>query len=183
MAASIGGTGTPARWTIRPTSVGTMMIPTAAAYSDAVERGAGAGSGAASFSSSPLITTTSMGPLPRTSASSSEPRHTSRQRGRRGAAQRHGSASQLLRQLERAHQVLALVAGEPLVGGGLDVERDPLGVEPGRHAPGSADQPGGADARSHADQQPLAGGPGLPDAALGHVAAHLRIHPLGGAAE
>ena len=41
----------------------------------------------------------------------------------------------------------------------------------------------GARARADAHQQPLARRPGLADALLGHVAAHLRVHPLGRAAE
>ena len=38
-------------------------------------------------------------------------------------------------------------------------------------------------ARPDAHEEPLRRGPGLPDAALRHVAAHLRVHPLGGAAQ
>ena len=86
MAASIGGTSTPVFRTSMPTTVGTTTMATAARYSPTDERrgsGAAAGRGCPSSSSAPVIARISMPPLPRTSASSSEPRNSSRQRGRR----------------------------------------------------------------------------------------------------
>ena len=65
--------------------VGTMTMAAAARYSRAVDAAGPAAADGRGWpsSSSPLIARTSMSPLPRTSASSSEPRNSSCQRGRR----------------------------------------------------------------------------------------------------
>ena len=210
MAASIGGTehaGVPDERARR--AVGTTTMPAAARYSRAGEprgSGAAAGRGCPSSSSAPVIARISMPPLPRTSASSSEPREQLRQRGRAGLAdddavdvvlarvrqdllgdalpaQRDGAPAELLGELERPQDVLALRALSRWSRGVSTCTAIHSACSPRGHAPRRPDEPAGAGARADAHQQPLARRPGLADSLLGHVAAHLRVHPLGRAAE
>ena len=71
----------------------------------------------------------------------------------------------------------------PERGGGLDVDRDPVGMERPRHSPRSADEAGRRRGRADADEEPVARRPDPLDAVLGLVEAHLRVDPLGGPSE
>jgi len=90
--------------------------------------------------------------------------------------------SELFRELEILHQSIAVARADPLARG-LDVEDYPFALERRGHALARADQPRTRRIRANAHQDALARGPRLLDAVLPHVAAHLRIHPLGGAAQ
>ena len=186
-------------------AVGTMVMAAAAAYSPQVDgRASGARDG--SPSSSPVMASTSIAPLRRTSALSSEPWIQSRHRERSGlpTTMRFTLCAWAYARISSATLWPLTVTARPpscsanssarstssrsrraeaLVPRGFHVQRHPLGVEPGRHPSGGPHQPNRGPARSDADQQPLRRRPGVPDAALRHVAAHLRVHPLGRAAE
>ena len=103
--------------------------------------------------------------------------------GRARTAQGDGPAAELLGQLESAHDVLPLGGAQPLVARRLHVHRHPFRVDPCRHAAGGPDELHCLRARPDADQEPLPRRPGLADALLGHVAAHLGIDALGRAAQ
>ncbi len=150
----------------------------------------------------------SMSPLRRTSSSSTEPRNISIQRGWAGlpmmilvtlwlvAKSRMSSAvdrspcstavSAPSRSARRrfSSSCVALLVGVADVLAGLHVGGDPGRLQGFRQAPGGPDQAGRAGLGIDADQHPLARGPGLAgDALAGHVAAHVGVHVVGGAAQ
>ena len=99
------------------------------------------------------------------------------------AAHRHRPPAEQLRELQRAERLLAIGRAEALVPRGFHVQRHPLGVKPRGHPPGGPRPPHRGPARADADQEPFRRRPGLPNAALRHVPAHLGVHPLRRAAE
>ena len=125
MAASIGEHGD-AGAADRPGrgASGTTTMATALTYSLGGEprRAARRGAGRSSSSSTPVIASTSMPPLPRTSASSSEPWSSSRQRG-----------ASVLPTMMRV-TLWAPRVREDLVGGALAAQRDRLGRRAARRA-------------------------------------------------
>ena len=66
---------------------------------------------------------------------------------------------------------------------GLDIERDQFGIEPVGGALGGAHGIGGGGAGIEADDHPLAGRPRAGNGMLAHVAQHLPVDALGGAAQ
>ena len=149
---------------------------------------------------------TSIPPLPRTISSRREPRSRSRQRACRGfpttmrltlrsraKAMRASDTlvpervtvggAQVLGELERAREGQPLRGGQRPLGRALDVGHDPLGLEPGRHAPGRPHQAIALGVGPHADQDALRHRPGRLDLVVAPVVLHVGVHVLGGAAQ
>jgi hypothetical protein len=89
-------------------------------------------------------------------------------------------AAQLLRQPQVGFHARPIRLGIADMARRLHVESRPPGAQGAGQPPGAADEPLGKRFGADADQQPVTGGPGLPDAFRGHVASHLGIHALGG---
>ena len=101
----------------------------------------------------------------------------------RSPGQDQGLAAQPLGQPQRVGDPVVRGLAGAAVAGGLDMDRGPGRLQPVGQPLGVADQLGRTLAAMHADQQPLAGGPGAGEPVRAHVLDHLVVDALGRAAQ
>ena len=92
---------------------------------------------------------------------------------------RHGLATELLRQPQRARDALPFLLRPAMERRGLDEDRHPLAAAPGCAPPRHADEARRERPVAHADHHPLADGPRAGDRVRLHVRLHLVVDALG----
>jgi hypothetical protein len=97
-------------------------------------------------------------------------------------AQGHSLGTKLFSKAESLPHTLAVRHWQPQVRWRFDIDDEPLGTQPDRHASCGPHQSRCQGARADTHQEALGGGPCVGDGMVTSVHLHLLVHPVGHAA-